>query len=375
MAAAICGMFAAASVAGCGVYAVEKNDVWCEATESSGEPAGNYGAAAGNAMENTVMETSGIGAAEETAATETSGMGAAEETAASENSGMATAEEGMGLGNYGTAYAVEDTAGEDGPSAASGNSTARYGAAYVSGVSTEAERKQCSEAFRQYSQYGMVYDENKDELRYHGKLVRWFEDYYPVGEGMSGGLDFFNENGVADVHAVRDFGKVIKNGDGSVDPSGKLAGLELFSEQEFAARDIEAIKNPPITVAYASEGGAEPDKAEMESIASEYAPFGVTYNARKDQWYFHGEKVRYFRDILTSNGESLTGGKFSGSMRMLGNGDGTVDLETVRDFQKSDAEGNGTLTGVEKLSQEEFEKHSQEGIFQEQQGRDACQKQ
>ncbi len=337
-AAVICGMFVAASAAGCGVY-VTADDVWCEASENSGASAGTYSTS--GEMEGMAVQAGG-----------TSG----------EMEGMAVQAGGTSGEMEGAAYALESIAVEgDG----GGASAARYGAAYVSGISTKAERKQRSKTFQPYSQYGMVYDEGKDELQYNGKAVRWFEDYYQLSEEESCGLDFFNEKGVVDVHAVRDFSKPVTNWDGSIDPAGELVGLEPFSEKEFAARDIEAIKNPPVPVCYAAEDGVGLDKAEQERIAAEYEPFGVTYDAKKDQWYFKGEKVRYFHDILTSNGESLSSGKFSGSMRTLGSGEGTVDIETVRDFQKPDAEGNGTLTGVKEISQEEYGKRKAEAYFTE----------
>ena len=81
------------------------------------------------------------------------------------------------------------------------------------------------------------------------------------------------------------------------------------------------------------------------------------YDAEKDQWYFNGEEVRYFRDVLTSNGESLTSGKFQGEMRTLGSGVGTIDIYTVRDYGHLNSEHHGTLTGIEKYSQEEFDEH------------------
>ena len=81
-----------------------------------------------------------------------------------------------------------------------------------------------------------------------------------------------------------------------------------------------------------------------------------------DQWYFNGEEVRYFRDVLTSNGESLTSGKFRGEMRMLGSGVGTIDIYTVRDYGHLNSEHHGTLTGIEKYSQEEFDEHTQAGM-------------
>ena len=96
-------------------------------------------------------------------------------------------------------------------------------------------------------------------------------------------------------------------------------------------------------------------------MAKEYEMFGVTYDAKDNQWYFNGEKVRFFRDILTSNDESLTNGKFKGTMRTLG-GNGTVDIYTVRDFSNLDASGNGTLIGIEKFSQEEFDERTKSSV-------------
>ena len=211
------------------------------------------------------------------------------------------------------------------------------------------------ELFKPYAQFGLTYDASKNELTYNGKVVRWFEDYYTVENGIQAGNDFFNENGVVDVYAVRDLTIIVRAEDGSFDPSGKLTGVKEFSAEEFAARDIEAIKNPSPAVALT---GDPPSAKELEDMAKEYEAFGVTYDIKNDQWYFNGEKVRFFRDVLTSNGEGLTSGKFKGSMRLLGSADGTVDIYTVRDFARPDASGNGTLTGVEKYSQTEFDEHT-----------------
>ena len=97
--------------------------------------------------------------------------------------------------------------------------------------------------FAPYEQYGMTYDAVKDELTYNGNLVRWFEDYYPISNNETAGIDFLNENGTVDVYAVRDLENFSKAADGSVDPAGKLIGLKEFTQQEFDARDIEALKN------------------------------------------------------------------------------------------------------------------------------------
>ena len=203
-----------------------------------------------------------------------------------------------------------------------------------------------AERFRPYAPFGLRYDAEKDELRFDGELVRWFEDYYPLsGDGAQAGLDFFDENGVVDVYAVRDRGGLVRAEDGSYDPAGTLTGVEAFSEEAFAARDVEALRHSAPVTAVAGDG--EWSKEELNAIAEAYAPFGVTYDAGADQWYFNGEKVCFFRDVLTSNGKSLTGGGFRGAMRILPSAEGTVRIETIRDFAQPDSQGYGTLTGIQ----------------------------
>lgn len=221
--------------------------------------------------------------------------------------------------------------------------------------STSEEKITDGEQFAIYEQYGMTYDINKKELTYNGKLVRWFEDYYPVDDDSQAGIDFFNENGVVDVYAVRDFTTFAKDENGSIDPRGELLGLQEFSQEEFDARNIDAIKNPNPQTAIA--GDPISDDV-INTWLAEYKDFGVTYDKENDQWYFNGEKVRYFRDVLTSNGESLSGGKFHGTMRTFGNGNGNIDVYTVRDFDTPNSEGNGTLTDIKVYSQQEFDEHT-----------------
>lgn len=208
-----------------------------------------------------------------------------------------------------------------------------------------------AEQFKIYEPFGLVYKADKEELYYNGQAVRWFEDYYPVGDEGQAGMDFFNENGTVDVYAVRSFHSLVRADDGSFDPSGELIGLKECSEQEFAARNVDAIKNPaPITATT----GESMSPEEFQEMAKEYESFGVTYDAKEDQWYFNGEKVCYFRDILISNKERLNSGKFKGVMRSFGNENGTVGIYTIRDFENLNASGYGTLIGIEKYSQEEM---------------------
>ena len=81
----------------------------------------------------------------------------------------------------------------------------------------------------------MTYDAGRNALYYNGKLVRWFEDYYPISDsGLEmAGNDFFNEDGEVDVCAVRDLSSFVRFDDGSFDPSGKLVRLKEFLREEF----------------------------------------------------------------------------------------------------------------------------------------------
>ena len=203
-----------------------------------------------------------------------------------------------------------------------------------------------AERFRPYAPFGLRYDAEKDELWFGGQLVRWFEDYYPLsGDGAQAGNDFFDEDGVVDVYAVRDRSELARCADGSYDPSGTLVGVEAFSEEAFAARDVEALRHSAPVTAVA--GGGELSAEERNAMAEAYAPFGVTYDAEEDQWYYNGEAVCFFRDVLTSNGKSLTGGGFRGAMRILSSAEGTVRIETVRDFTRPDFQGYGTLMDIQ----------------------------
>lgn len=207
----------------------------------------------------------------------------------------------------------------------------------------------CGERFQPYELFGLLYDAEKNELRFNGELVRWFEDYYPLSEDSGqAGNDFFNPDGVVDVYAVRDLSSPARSADGSYDPSGTLTGVEAFSEAEFAARDIEALQNSPQTTA--STGGAVWSEEELKAIAEEYAPFGVTYDFGENQWYWNGEAVGYLRDVLVSNGKSPTGGGFHGTIRTLAShGGGTISIETIRDFTHPNSLGYGTLTGIQAI--------------------------
>lgn len=114
-----------------------------------------------------------------------------------------------------------------------------------------------------------------------------------------------------DVYAVRDLDSYEKSTGGSFDSIGTLVGLKEFSQDEFNARNIDSLReNASIAVT-----GNPLENSEIEKFVAEYEEFGITYDFTADQWYFNGEEVRYFWDVLISNGESLTSGKFNGELR------------------------------------------------------------
>ena len=172
------------------------------------------------------------------------------------------------------------------PQAPSLEDTATVGNAEYNGDGSETvTAEQMSAQYCIYEKYGMTYDAAKNELFYNGKLVRWFEDYYPLEESGNAGVDFFNEHGIIDVYAVRDFTSFAKDSDGAIDSRGELLELKEFTQEEFNARDIEAIKN---SLPSTASSGSSLSSEEIDSMLDVFKKFGVTYVAQSDQLYLNG---------------------------------------------------------------------------------------
>ncbi len=224
---------------------------------------------------------------------------------------------------------------------ANGNVAIAEEAAYVETPESRAKM------YAGYEQYGLSYNKSTDQLFFNEELVRYFEDYYPVGDNEDGsysGIDYFNENGTIYVHSVRDLSQATNN-----DPSGKLIGVESYSQAGFDARNIEDLKNPPqYSIDEAGQDGT--DGKTIEETFSVYATYGLTYNKEKNCLIYDGKTVRSFVDVLSSQGAT----------RSMFNEEGTIDVSAVRDYSDIDADGNGKLTGVKTHSQEEFDKLTKE---------------
>ncbi len=87
------------------------------------------------------------------------------------------------------------------------------------------------------------------------------------------------------------------------------------------------------------------DEKTLAAIAAEYEPYGLTCD-EAHHWYLGGVRIRTFTDVLTTNGESLTGGDFHGTLRTF-SGDGFLDVRAVRDYEHCGDDGCGTLLYLE----------------------------
>ncbi|QNL43444.1 hypothetical protein H8790_08055 [Oscillibacter hominis] len=206
-------------------------------------------------------------------------------------------------------------------------------------------------AFAVYSAFGLTYEERSGQLLYDGDRVRYFEDLYPVGEGMAG-MTFFDREGVVDLQAERDLSNLPRSKDGSFDPGGVLTGLRVCSETEFQSRDLEPLMHPDPGSAQA---GELLSARELAALYAEYQPFGLSYDAERDTLLWDGQTVRYFCDVRSSNGEAPESGRFQGVITTHWTDGGTVDVLTVRDYERPDGDGNGALTRLEACTQAEFE--------------------
>ena len=216
------------------------------------------------------------------------------------------------------------------------------------------------EAFSVYAPFGLSCDSVGEALYYRGRRVRIFEDVVQGDAlqeeaGLCYALEHVDSEGAVDVRTVRD-------------EAGTLLRLEQLSEAEFQSRDLKDWTEPEIGVT-AAEGNvwtayaaveadaamkgmtaktscAEWTQADKQAFFAEYAPFGLTYDPQTDVLTYMGRAVRNFMDVRSSNGAALTGGSFRGSITQISNGDGEVDVETIRDYTRPNASGEGTLTGI-----------------------------
>jgi len=183
-----------------------------------------------------------------------------------------------------------------------------------------------------YKAHGLTYDAAKGTFYFDGKPVRYFFDRYALENGVATIYDHANEHGIVDVHTIRE---ATRNADGSIDPGGKLAGIEAYSQEEFDSRVVLA----PATAQAAVVIGDDMDSEGMtfEERFAKYKELGITYleapnTSGRGNVYLSGQLVSRFSDV------SPDGGAFS----FTSADQGGIAVQTIYD-------SNGRLVGVESV--------------------------
>ena len=180
-----------------------------------------------------------------------------------------------------------------------------------------------------YGDYGISLDKNGDMI-FQGELVRLFWDGVDAGDGASSVLcQYYNEKGTVDVHTVR---SVIDNGDGSVDPFGKLVKIEKDSQEVFDRRDLDDYLSDGPSTTTASGFSNSNDGTSFAEVMKKYAEFGIRYESGDGlgNIYYNNQLVKTFID-KNKQGDVFTLSSEDG---------GEIVVHTVYDKK-------GNLTGVE----------------------------
>ncbi len=210
-------------------------------------------------------------------------------------------------------------------------------------VAVDLKRQPAPELLAAYAAYGLTYDEEKEALFFNGKLVRGFWDGYDMENGIATIYEYLNEDGVVDIHTVR---QATQNADGSIDPGGKLAGIEEYSQAEFDSRLMMAPRRTQEAVAVGSAG--ETGGTTFEERFSKYKDFGITYAeadgaSGRGNVYLNGALVSRFTDVAPDGSAfSFTSAEKDGVV-VYTQYDGHGDLIGVREVlpDAGDREANG----------------------------------
>ena len=180
-----------------------------------------------------------------------------------------------------------------------------------------------------YGDYGISLDKNGDMI-FQGELVRLFWDGVDVGDGAASVLyQYYNKKGTVDVHTVR---SAIDNGDGSVDPFGKLVKIEKDSQEVFDRRDVDDyLSTGTVPTAISGFSGSD-DGITFAELMKKYAEFGIRYESGDGlgNIYYNNQLVKTFID-KNKQGDVFTLSSEDG---------GEIVVHTVYDKK-------GNLTGVE----------------------------
>ena len=227
-----------------------------------------------------------------------------------------------GLAACGTAAAAQVV--PDKVSSTSEVASSSVGQTYVYMEQHDLPPKQVS--YQEYETFGLKYDESKNELYFDGELVRYFYDGVDVADGVqSVYCEFLNENGTVDIHTTRE---TIKNADGSVNPFGRLTGIERYSQEEFDNRDLSSFYDAPGGAVYVS-GFYDPTAESFADRFDKYKEFGIEYVESENasgtgNIYYNGKLVKYFLD-LSPSGDVFTFQSTDG---------GSINVQTIYENDK-----------------------------------------
>lgn len=224
------------------------------------------------------------------------------------------------------------------------------------GTTDVASAEYTAPDYSKYKPFGVTYDATVDRLYYEGQLIRCFDDEYPIGDAGTAGISHFTAEGVIDVHTVRELSQLVRNADGSYDPSGVLVGVKPYSQAEFEARRLDTQRYDGSTTAI-NATAYESTPISPDELAKEYSvyePFGITYDMQNDLLYYRGKLIYYFLDVMSSNGEDFSGGKFQGAMRSKIQEYGGISVQVIRDYNEPDADGFGKIVGIEAIVEEQY---------------------
>ena len=137
--------------------------------------------------------------------------------------------------------------------------------------------------------------------------------------------EFLNENGTVDIHTTRE---TIKNADGSVNPFGRLTGIERYSQEEFDNRDLSSFYDAPGGSVYVS-GFYDPTAESFADRFDKYKEFGIEYFESENasgtgNIYYNGKLVKYFLD-LSPSGDVFTFQSTDG---------GSINVQTIYENDK-----------------------------------------
>lgn len=206
---------------------------------------------------------------------------------------------------------------------------------YAEGHVEQAPMQRTPVDYTIYEPFGLQYDKAKNELYFEGEPVRYFYDGGNLYDEMgSVYCEFLNEKGTIDLYATR---KPTDNEDGSIDPFGELTGIERYSQEEFAKRDLSKFHDSSDEVTSAS-GNNDPSAKTFAERFGVYKEFGIEYVEAQDasgigNVYYNGQLVDTFTD------KSPNGGTFS----FHSTDGGEISVQTVYDKE-------GKLAGIEMIN-------------------------